>query len=307
MNGRGRPRGRRIGLSGRAARLAASIAPPPKEVPATRRLTRTEPPGPSAVDAPDEESSHPPDVKVRLLGEFEVLLGEARVRSWGGRRIRTVFQYLLVQDRPVRREILMDFMWPGHTYDSARGNLNVCLYGLRRVLGAVGGGDYVVYRDGSYGLNRDLVWSVDLKRFTSRADRMSAASARGDLLSAILHGQAAIIEYGGPLLDGEPADWCAEHRANLAESYIRTLLRVAELQMCRGDVAAAEVAAQRLLEEDPCREAAHRLLMLVFAERGERDCVARQFRRCVDRLNNDLDVPPSAETVELYRSLTAAR
>ncbi len=47
--------------------------------------------------------------------------------------------------------------------------------------------------------------------------------------------------------------------------------------------------------------------MICFAERGEQDLMARQFRHCVERLREDLDVPPSAETVDLYRSLTAAR
>lgn len=307
-SGRERSRSRRSGWKGTVARFATGIAPGRQRPPSAHRhaVLRVEPVDDAGADL-DVEPDRPPDVAVRLLGPFEVLLEGLPVQSWGGRRIRTVFQYLLLHDRPIRREVLMDLMWPGHTYDSARNNLNVCLYGLRRVLGALGGADYVVYRDGAYGLNHDLRWSIDTARFTSRADRMRAAVGRGDATSAIRHGRAAVQEYRGPLLDGEPAVWCTEQRAVFAERYARTLQRVAELQVRTGDVAAAEQSAARLVGEEPCREAAHRLLMICFAERGEQDLVARQFRRCVERLREDLDVPPSAETVDLYRSLTAAR
>jgi hypothetical protein len=46
--------------------------------------------------------------------------------------------------------------------------------------------------------------------------------------------------------------------------------------------------------------------MRCFARRGQRDLVARQFQRCAARLDADLDITPSAETVDLFHALTRA-
>ena len=87
---------------------------------------------PAADDAGQPDDAARPDVIVRVLGRLDVQVAGVPVASWGGQRTRTLFQYLLMRRRPVHREVLMELLWPGHTYSSARNNLNVCVYGLRR-------------------------------------------------------------------------------------------------------------------------------------------------------------------------------
>jgi DNA-binding SARP family transcriptional activator len=227
------------------------------------------------------------------------------VRSWGGRRVRTVFQYLLLHGGPVHRDALMELMWPEYPPRSARNNLNVSIYGLRRALDLGDGRDCVVHRDGYYALNRDLRWSVDYARFAQAAERSQLAMASGQPNAALLEAQRAVDEYRGHLFDGDPnADWCATERAALAETFAQTLELLAGLHLDRGEVDAAHRAAQRLLEEDSCRESAHRLLMVCHAHRNQRDRIVRQYRTCVRTLHDELDVAPSTETVHLFRQLT---
>lgn len=126
-------------------------------------------PGPSSTDQAD--------VAVRVLGPFDVVVGPTPVRTWGGTRVRTVFQYLLLHPRPVHREVLMELLWAGYPHSSARNNLNVCMYGLRRALSVgEGGRDFVVHRNGYYTLNLDLVWSVDRAKFVKAAERSRQAN-----------------------------------------------------------------------------------------------------------------------------------
>lgn len=302
------------------AQIVVGIASlPPRDIDAVlgyiRELHHNDPDGTDGTGPQDDpEPAEPaqaddgarPDAEVRMFGTFEVALGGVPVRAWGGARIRTVFQYLLLHDRPVRRDVLMDLLWPGHTYRSARNNLNVCFYGLRGALEAAGGRDHMVYRDGCYSLNDDLTWSVDTRRYTAAADRMRDAIARRETASALCHAQAAVDEYGGPLLDGEPrSDWCDQDRSAFAERFVQILQRIGELKVGIGDVPGAELAAQRLLRLDTCRESAHRLLMVCYARQSQLDLVARQFRRCTTQLRAELDIDPSAETVRLYRELVA--
>jgi len=248
---------------------------------------------------------------ITLKGRFEapeVGVDARWVRAWGGQRGRTLLQYLLVRRRPVHREVLMELLWPGHTYASARNNLNVCLYGLRRAVGAAAAGHLVVYLDGCYRLNEELVWDVDRDRFNAAAEVMGRHDRASRPAEALAAGTRAVASYGGHLFDGDPvADWFAADRVALNETYLELLERVAELDLQQGDLAGAEQSLQRLLRSDGCRESAHRLLMHCFASRGQRDLVARQYQRCVASLHGELDITPSPQTVELFHQLVHAR
>jgi DNA-binding SARP family transcriptional activator len=256
-------------------------------------------------------SATPPDqadVVVHALGPLHVEVARTPVRAWGGTRVRTAFEYLLLHRKPVHREVLMELIWPGYPYRSARNNLNVCIYGLRRALDIDGCRDYVVHRDGYYQLNSQLAWSVDYARFVHAAARSQRAAATGQPNLAAIEAQKAIDEYHGHLFDSDPnTDWCATERASLADTYAQTLELLAELHLRRGEIDAAQHTTQRLLDHDGCRESAHRLLMICYATQNQNDKIARQYRRCVTRLHDELDVAPSTETVRLFHRLTGLR
>jgi DNA-binding SARP family transcriptional activator len=259
----------------------------------------------------DEEPDdpHQADVLARVLGPMEVRIAEEKVAGWGGQRVKTLFQYLLMHRRPVHREVLMELLWPGHTYSSARNNLNVCVYSLRRVLDVASAGTrYISYRDGCYALNRGLTWSIDRDHFVAAAERSRRCESTGAADQAVIMLKRAVSAYGGPLFDGDPAaDWFQPERTALAELFHQVLERLATLLAERGDLDGAQRALEMLLRDDGCRESAHRLLMTCYARRGQRDQVARQFHRCIARLDADLEIAPSAETVELFHELTRRR
>jgi DNA-binding SARP family transcriptional activator len=166
---------------------------------------------------------------------------------------------------------------------------------------------HVVYRDACYSLNRALVWEIDRDRFVDAAERARRTRAAGSSPDAVATLERAVSAYGGPLFEGDPvADWFLAERTALHELFLQVLERLAGLLMERGDIDGAQRTLERLLRKDGCRESAHRLLMSCFARRGQRDLVARQFQRCIARLQADLDITPSTETVDLFRTLTRA-
>ncbi len=306
----------------RAGRQAASVLgvgqPVHPAAPDTAGQLLT-PPGARTAPAPVRVARRPddarrqddvpgPDVVVRALGRLDVQAAGGQVAAWGGQRTRTLFQYLLMHRRPVHREVLMELLWPGHTYSSARNNLNVCFYGLRRVLGVTSpGARYIVYGDACYSLNRELAWEIDRDRFVDAAERGLRRPGHGTPADMVAVLERAVSAYAGPLFDGDPAaDWFLPERTALQELFLQVLERLATLLAEQGDVDGAQHALERLLREDGCRESAHRLLMRCFARRGQRDLVARQFQRCAARLGADLEITPSAETIDLFHALTGA-
>ena len=70
-----------------------------------------------------------------------------------------------------------------------------------------------------------------------------------------------------------------------------------------GDDAASLAYAQRLLQHDPCREDAHRLLMRCHLRRGERAQALHQYRVCVDLLRAAFGTTPEPATVALFEQV----
>jgi predicted ATPase/DNA-binding SARP family transcriptional activator/Tfp pilus assembly protein PilF len=65
--------------------------------------------------------------------------------------------------------------------------------------------------------------------------------------------------------------------------------------------------ARRWLTLDPLNEAAHRRLMQLYGWSGQRAAALRQYHECVQTLNEELSVPPSAETTALYEAIKVNR
>ena len=77
--------------------------------------------------------------------------------------------------------------------------------------------------------------------------------------------------------------------------------------MTEGAVEQAIETAQRLLSFDALREDAHRALMRLYAEHGQRGRALRQYQLCCDILERELGVQPEAETERLYDNIREQR
>ena len=248
------------------------------------------------------------DVAVALLGPLEVTVEGERVAHWGSQKSRTLFEYLVLHhDRPVRREVLMELLWPGHSPTSARNNLNVALYGLRNTLQSERVTDqYVLYRDGCYLLSSRRRWWIDRDEFLSQLRRAQVEARAGQDEIAITAYQRAIALYRGPLLeDNASNDWFVSEQRCLHELHLQALDGLADLHLRNRDVEAACDTARTVLRQDAGRESAHRLLMRCYFHQQQKGLVVRQFRLCTAALRDDLGVSPAEETVRLFRELTA--
>jgi DNA-binding SARP family transcriptional activator len=283
----------------RPAELAGRSAPsqPDPSHQTVSAVSEIGPPGPAT------------EVTVAVLGSLEVTIQGRRVTGWGSQKSRTLFQYLVLHaDRPARREVLMELLWPAHSSRSARNSLNVCLYGLRRSLHHAPPVDqYVVYRDGCYLLNPEVTWRIDRDEFLSLIAKAQAEARAGRVEQAIERYQSAIAVYRGQLLEDDPrSEWFEVEQRSLHERHLQALDDLALLHLRRGNIDAADNVANRILQQDAGRESAHRVLMRCHSQRHQQSLVARQFRLCLATLQRELGVSPAEETQRLFRELTAA-
>jgi DNA-binding SARP family transcriptional activator len=270
------------------------------------RQTEPLPPSPAAGYPAPAAAVPEADIATSALGPLEVRVAGQRVPRWTSMKARAVFQYLLIhQDRPTRRDVLMALQWPDHSHESARNNLNVALYNLRGTLDGLGSGvQPVLYRDGCYILNPGLTWWIDRNEFLSALDdaRLGDRAGRPETVMDSYH--RAIQLYRGPLFEDDGAgEWYLPEQRRLKDLYGQALEYVAEIHFQRGELPEALQFSQLAIRNDPCSEAVHRLLMRCYASQHQQQLVSRQYRVCTATLRDELRVPPSDETTQLFREL----
>lgn len=245
-------------------------------------------------------------IEVFILGPLHIAIDGHPISRWRSSKARSLFEYLSFHpDRPTRRDVLMDVFWPGYTRESARNNLNVAFYNLRRTLQDVKDESYILYADACYLLNPDLLWRIDRDEFVASIKHARDCVHADRLAEAVDAYQRAIALYRGPLFEDDSAsEWHLYEQRNLEDVYIQALEQLGELRLGFDDPAQAEDAARRALGSDPCRESVHRLLMRCYADQHQHDLVSRQLQICIASLRDELGIAPAPETVQLCDILT---
>ncbi len=309
-----RPLGRALGAAGHrespaAGRPGRSVpargSPPPGRLGSTSPAPgapRSEPRG-QVVQA--GRRSGVPQVEARLLGAFELAIDGRRVDRWRGQRGPAVLKYLLVhRDRPCTRDILMEVFWPDATPSQARNRLHVALSAVRQSLRDAIDQPVVEFRHGLYRLNPDIPIDSDVDEFDRWATAASRADAAGDYSEALAASERAVAAYRGDLLADTPYDdWAVLPREALRIRYLDILDRLTALYIEGGRVTECIATARLVLQQDACREDAHRLLMHCYARQGRTHQAFRQFDLCCDALRTMLDAPPSPATLQVYEAL----
>jgi len=235
------------------------------------------------------------------------LLGGFQARAIGttldiaGRKERALLAVLALSPRePLARTKLAAMLWSDRGEKQAHDSLKSAIARLKKTFDSIDIHPIVSSRE-SVALKWNDV-TVDVATFDRLVGERSAESLA-----------AATALYRGDLLDGfDIEDRAFEEWLVLERQRLRVLARDALAELLGQYVASrnrdsAVVTAHRLLRLDPVHELAHRALMRLYADQGQRTLAIQQFRNCCDALRNELGVAPEAETVMLYRSIREER
>ncbi|MCG3202026.1 MAG: hypothetical protein NFCOHLIN_01899 [Gammaproteobacteria bacterium] len=236
-------------------------------------------------------------VDLRLLGRFEACLESGAAVDLKTRKGELLLTYLaLSPGRSFPRDRLAALLWSDRSEEQARHSLRQTLTVVRNELNGSGPPPFLTEGD-RVGLNAEAV-DTDVAAF----ERLVASGDAEDLA----HGCAL---YRGELLedlsvrDEGYEEWLLVERQRLHGAALRALGRLLSHQ--EQGKAADRIAgtAQRLLQLEPANEQAHRALMRLYAEQGQREAALRQYQECRAALKRELNAEPGAETEELHRAL----
>ena len=235
-------------------------------------------------------------LKLYFLGTPRIELAGQPV-AMDTRKAVAMLAYLALSGERQTRDSLAALLWS--EFDDARAKA-----ALRRTLStlktAVTAHNLSISREAiglrdAIGLEADGVW-CDVVQF-------QMAVQNGDLETAVSLYRDDFLT-GFSLRDSIPFDdWQLIQVEALRRDMASALELLCQQQQAAGQFTAAITTAHRWLTFDPLREEAHRLLMLLYTQAGQRNNALNQYRACVRILDKELGVAPLPQTVELYEAI----
>ena len=247
----------------------------------------------SAVSLPCEAAVDAMGLSLKMLGGFVLRDGGGAELSLPTRKVRALLSYLAVNaNKPQPRERLMALLWSDRGERQARQSLNQALLSIRRL------GEHEGIR----------VLDSDGERVTLRSDAIAIDIA--DFRDWLANDpEAAASLYQGPFLDGltisDPAfeEWQTATRSKLHDDACDALFRAADQATKDGDAAGSIDTLRRLVALDPMHEDAHRRLMKLLHDNGDRAGALRQYQSCAEYLKKELQAEPDAATKALFEEM----
>jgi len=249
--------------------------------------------------------SHPGfRLTVETLGNFQVKRGSEVIPSNGWRRekSRQLFQLLITyRHSPLDRDQICEHLWPEADLATAQRNFKITLNTLYQVLEPErdsGSDSAFIMRDGTtYTLRLHTDLWLD-------SEQLARATREGLKTNSAAQLETAMNLYRGDYLpDSLYETWAAEERERISAMFLEAADKLCELYIQNGKYTEAIELCQRVLAKDNCWERAYRHLMTAYNYVGDRGQLARTYQRCLQTLQDELDVSPSQETQELYKKL----
>lgn len=262
-----------------------------------------EPPAAEETDAASAPAGSPPRIAeavpdILTFGRLELAdpaSGEAYPVKWRTAKIQELFAYLLHGgEQWVRRDELIEWVWPDVPLDKAATHLHTSVYRLRKILNEWAPRMKLEYRQESYRLLRG-----GAETDAERLEREAASLAPEGADSA----ERLLALWRGDYLAHHDYPWAKARAAELKRLCMQLALWLADGKRISGKHEEAIRHLSALQTEDPFDEEVCRLLMRTHADAGDKRGVRECYRMLRKRLEEELGVGPERRTEELYQHL----
>jgi DNA-binding SARP family transcriptional activator len=224
-------------------------------------------------------------MNVCVLGELALLVDGVELELPRRRPARALLGWLAIHPGLHARATVAGRLWPTVLDESARMSLRTSLSALRAVV-----------PDGALCTTRERVGLAD----TVVVDAYEFEQLVGEGLL-----EDALSLERGELLAGFDEDWVLVARDEHRDRVGSVLASLARTATDRGDERAAVVFARRRVALEPLDEAAHRELMRLLANTGNRAAALAAYERLRERLRLELGLAPSPASRTLAAELRA--
>jgi len=240
----------------------------------------------------------PPTLHIRSLGRMQVQFNSQIITSsdWQTQAARDMFFMLLAKPEGMTKEEISVVFWPDASSEEAKFRFKNTVYRLRRAVGK----NTIILEQDIYRFNNSLDYEYDVELFLKECVH---AGQMKDPIQKLTYFREAIKHYRGNYLSEIDETWVIPSREYLRQNYLNILMQVSKIYLDLANYELAQEFCQRLLSEDNLLEDAHRLALRIYAARGNRAGLVRQYQRCVEVFEKEINAAPSLQTQKLYQDL----
>jgi DNA-binding SARP family transcriptional activator len=229
-------------------------------------------------------------VMIQVLGSFRMMRRGVVVGAteWGSRKPRDLLKVLVARrGGPVRREALLEILWPGEDAMRAAKKLSVALSTLRALLDPTKefAADHFLAAD------RAAVWlilphvDIDLENFLDAAHTGLRRHESGETDSVVLLQAAETAFAGEPFEEDAYEEWAVAIRETAHNAYISVIRALADHASQAGEHEVVVRLLMRVLESDGYDEHAHLALVRSLVAHGRHGEAHRTYRTYCDRMD----------------------
>lgn len=244
------------------------------------------------------------NLAVYTFGGLRLMMAGEDFTSVRSRKLEALFIYLAVTQEIQPREVLADLLWDERSQKQALANLRTLLTWLRRyfnsyvtitrtAVGLVAGSDLWLDTAELHSTITSVVGpGKPITQETAPKIEEALQLYRGDFLASFFIPEASRFEH-----------WLIEQQATWRSLVLVTLRLLGDFHQGSGMFLKGISLAKRSLQIDPFDEAAYRRLMSLYAANDQRSEALVAFEDCKRILQDELEVEPSQETLDLYMGL----
>ncbi|OWA36004.1 hypothetical protein B9G55_09035 [Saccharibacillus sp. O16] len=254
----------------------------------------------SSQSAPSKPSSNLEILMFRRLELADAQTGEPRPLKWRTAKVQELLAYLLHPgEQWVRRDDLIECIWPDVPMEKASTHLHTSVYQLRKMLKEWAPQMKLEYRQESYRLLRGGA-AVDVERFEREGSSLLTLT---DAPNRMPHLKRLLSLWRGGYLEHHDYEWAGARASELKRLRVQLALTLADWERQAGQYEEAVRLLSSLREEDPFAEGVGRLLMRTYADAGDQRGLRESYQLLRERLSEDLGVEPEQQTQQLYERL----
>ena len=249
----------------------------------------------------EEQSGKYPAVVSRALGPVEVSVGLRQVTDleWRSSASKEMFLYLLTRQGKLRKEEIVDALWPELEPERYNSQFHSNVYRIRQAIYP----QSVVQSNGTYGLNCEGSFQYDVETFQQLLSEGESHPQGSEQRAALF--LDALRLYRGPFAEEFYSEWTAVLREKIDSCYLYMLTSLAGYHASRGEYQASIEISQKILATDPYHDAATIELMRSWAALGDVAEAQHVYRRFVQFLHEEHAGEPSMAMTRLYRQLSS--
>jgi LuxR family maltose regulon positive regulatory protein len=283
---------------GRAEHLKILAETPPAP-------SKPQPPKASPSDARLLELAEPQDqpMVVYSFGSPRVLVHGALVHDWRTVKASELLFFLLDQGKPVRKEVLIEAIWPDDDLTQADANFRSTLHRLRKALSP----DWIKREGDAYQITVAYWYDADqVQRLSIEANKCDFTNPQTTLAQkqhALACYRKSLLLLGkGDYLSNMYSDWCIERQEAFSTLHIELLLKKAELEMELNQPENALTTIDTCLGRDNCNDAAHLLRLRIYKRLGNLTLLTQSYLQYCQTLEKEHKLKPSPEVREFYQA-----